>query len=68
MTRITEPYWTSDGRVAFNDLFAFEHVGEDAAGHALGEFRAVGTTRFRERFRRLAIHLPETVDGTPGSS
>jgi pilus assembly protein CpaF len=61
MTRITEPYWTSDGRVAFNDLFVFEHEGEDAAGRTLGGFRCVGTTRYRDRFRQLAIHLPDVV-------
>jgi pilus assembly protein CpaF len=65
MTRITEPYWTSDGRVAFNDLFVFEHEGADAAGRTLGEFRCVGTTRFRERFRQLAIHLPDALVGPP---
>jgi pilus assembly protein CpaF len=61
MTRITEPYWTPDGRVAFNDLFVFVHEGADADGRTLGEFRSVGTTRFRDRFRQLAIHVPDTV-------
>jgi pilus assembly protein CpaF len=61
MTRITEPYWTSDGRVAFNDLFVFDHGDPDASGRTIGEFRCVGQTRFRDRFRQLAIHIPDAL-------
>jgi pilus assembly protein CpaF len=61
VTRITEPHWTADGHVAFNDVFTFEHRSAEADARTIGEFRAVGRTRFHERFRRLAIHLPDAV-------
>ncbi|MGH7895216.1 MAG: CpaF family protein [Candidatus Binatia bacterium] len=61
VARITEPYWTPDGAVGFNDVFVFDHHGHDAATRTLGEFRFVGPTRFRERFRQLAIHVPDLV-------
>jgi hypothetical protein len=65
MTRITEPYWTPDGSVAFNDLFVFDHGDPDATGRPVGEFRCVGTTRFHERFRQLAIHVPDALVPRP---
>jgi pilus assembly protein CpaF len=61
ITRITEPYWLPDGRVAFNDVFVFEHTGYEAATRIRGEFRGVGVTRFAERFRQLAIPLPDSM-------
>jgi pilus assembly protein CpaF len=63
VTRITEPYWTPDGRVAFNDVFAFEYTGHEADTRVRGDFRRIGTTRFAERFRRLAIPLPDSISG-----
>jgi len=63
ITRITEPYLTADGRVAFNDIFVFEHQGYDAMNRVVGEFRCVGDTRFAERFRKLAIPMLERSDG-----
>jgi pilus assembly protein CpaF len=62
VARITEPYWTGDGRVAFNDVFEFAHAGYDAAMRTVGEFRRIGTTRFVERFRRLGIPLPVAAE------
>jgi pilus assembly protein CpaF len=63
--RITEPYWTEEGRVAFNDLFVFAHAGYDDAMRSVGEFRRVGTTRFADRFRRLGIPMPFTDPAKP---
>lgn len=67
ITRITEPYLTTDGRVAFNDVFVFEHRGYDAMNRIVGEFRCVGDTRFAERFRKLAIPMPERSDSGAGA-
>jgi pilus assembly protein CpaF len=61
MTRITEPYRTADGSIAFNDVFVFEHDGYDANLQAIGDYRAVGQTRFGERFHRLGIPMPALV-------
>ena len=61
ITRITEPYWTRDGTVAFNDVFVFHHMGYEAGTRTLGEFRTVGATRFAARFQQLAIHVPDAV-------
>jgi pilus assembly protein CpaF len=58
ITCIGEPYRTSAGDVAINDVFVFEHEGFDEQGRSLGRFRFVNPSRYRQRFEHQGIAMP----------
>ena len=48
--------------VAMQDIFQFEKLGIDAAGHVLGRFKATGVSpKFAEKLKTSGIMLPPSV-------
>lgn len=62
ITHVTEVTGMTGGIVAMQDIFEFEKLGIDAAGHVLGRFRATGVSpKFGEKLKTSGIVLSPSV-------
>ena len=62
ITHVTEVTGMTGEIVAMQDIFQFEKLGIDAAGHVLGRFKATGVSpKFAEKLKTSGIVLPPSV-------
>jgi pilus assembly protein CpaF len=62
ITHVTEITGMTGDVVAMQDIFVFDRLGIDAAGHVLGRFRATGVSpKFAEKLKTSGIILPPSV-------
>src|SRR5271157_2427932 len=62
VTHVTEITGMTGDVVAMQDIFVFDKIGIDSAGHVLGRFRATGVSpKFAERLKTSGVVLSPSV-------